>query len=213
MSERITVLHDTGGLIAVDKPAGLESTGRAVDDPGGVQHHLQTQLRRPLWLVHQLDRDTTGVLLFVRKRRLVAEWQARLRRAQKRYLALVHGTLEPVAATFDAPIGYDRALRRWRVDPEGKPARTTARRLDAAGGVSLVEARIRTGRTHQVRVHLAQAGHPLVGERLHRDPPCELTGRQMLHAWRLEVDDLSLEAPIPRDFADAMKRWGLGLPA
>ena len=81
MAEQLRVIHDARGVVAVDKPPGLESTGRTPDDPGGAQHHLQVQLGRKLWLVHQLDRDTSGVLVFVRKKRLVAVWQEALGRS------------------------------------------------------------------------------------------------------------------------------------
>ncbi len=209
MTPRWTVLRDEGGLLAIAKPAGVESTGRTPDDPGGLQAHVTAHLRRPVWLVHQLDRDTSGVLLFVRRRRLVAPWQARLRDATKRYLALTHGAFALAAQTIEAPLAYDAGARRWVTRADGKPARTAIRRLGATNARSLLEVTLHTGRTHQVRVHLAHLGHPLVGERRYREPPCDDAPRQMLHAWRLTVDGLTLEAPVPDDLRDAVKRSGL----
>lgn len=211
MRDSLRVIHDAEGVVAIDKPPGLESTGRTPDDPGGVQHHLQARLGRRLWLVHQLDRDTSGVLVFVRKKRLVAEWQATLPRSRKRYLAIVHGVVE-AAREVDAPLAYDRAARRWAVHHVGKPARSSVRPLGASGARSLVEVTLHTGRTHQARVHLAHLGHPLLGERRYREPACEAAPRQMLHAWRLEAPELTLEAPPPEDFLHALKRSGLALP-
>lgn len=196
--------------MAIDKPPGLESTGRTPDDPGGVQHHLQVQLGRKLWLVHQLDRDTSGVLVFVRKKRLVAEWQAALKNSRKRYLAIVHGALEP--REVDAPLAYDRDARRWAVHPDGKPSRSSVRALHVVDGRSLVEVTLHTGRTHQARVHLAHVGHPVLGERRYREPACDAAPRQLLHAWRLETPSIAIESTPPDDFREAMKRSGLALP-
>lgn len=206
------LLHDAGGVVVVNKPAGLESTGRTTDDPGGVQHHLQRRLGRRLWLVHQLDRETSGALIFVRKKALVAVWQERLRASTKRYLAIVRGAVAFGEQVVDGALAYDREARRWRIAPDGKRARTELRVLEVGETTSLVEARIQTGRTHQIRVHLASLGHPLIGESRYRDPPCELHARHALHAWRIELEDPRrvFVAPVPADLLALAERLGLG---
>lgn len=214
----IPVLHDADGVVVVDKPAGLETTGRTPDDPGGVQHHLQRQLGRRLWAVHQLDRDTSGVLVFVRRRPLVAAWQARLARrdTHKIYRAIVHGPPSFEHRAVDVPLCYDEGARRWVVDPgagspSSKPASSEVTVLARADRHALVEVVLHTGRTHQARVHLAHLGHPVVGERRHRMPPCTEHPRQALHAWRLEIDtcDETFEAPLPDDLLRLLDRLGL----
>ncbi|MEQ9073990.1 MAG: RluA family pseudouridine synthase [Sandaracinaceae bacterium] len=211
---RLSILHDADGVVVVDKPPGLEATGRTPDDPGGVQHHLATQLRRPVWAVHQLDRDTSGVLIFVRKRSLVARWQEALARGDKRYVALVHGreghgseAFEP--RTIDAPLAYDRGARRWVVREGGKPARSTVEVVSVGADAMRVHVTLHTGRTHQARVHLAHVGHPLIGERRYRTPPCELHPRHALHAARVAALGAVFEAPLPEDLRALARRLGL----
>ncbi|HJK94461.1 MAG TPA: RNA pseudouridine synthase [Polyangiaceae bacterium LLY-WYZ-15_(1-7)] len=198
--EALRILHDAEGLVVVDKPAGLPTTGRDLGDPGCVQHALAAQLRRPVrkvWAVHQLDRFTSGVCLFVRRKALVQVWQAHLRAGRKRYLALVHGVPGWETEQVDAPLRYVKRLGRPAVVEDGKRARTRLARLGAGPAHAWVEARPETGRTHQVRVHLAYVGHPLVGERLHRDPPCTLHPGPALHLARLEAGGQRFEAPLP----------------
>lgn len=195
----------------VDKPAGLESTGKTLDDPRSVQHRLAAQLGRPVWAVHQLDRETSGVLLFVRRRSLVAPLQEELRHGRKTYLAIVHDRVPWESTTIDAPLRYDEARRRWVVGAGGRPARSELRRLAVSDRASLVEIALRTGRTHQARVHLAHAGHPLAGERRYREPPSTLHSRHALHAWRVELSGgRCFEAELPDDLRRLARSLGLG---
>ncbi len=220
----IPVIYDAGGVVAVDKPAGLETSGRTVDDPRGVQHHLAVQLKRRVWAVHQLDRDTSGVLVFVRRRSLVAPWQEALRAGTKRYLAICHGAVPFTERRVEEPLRYDEAKRRWVVGP-GRAATSVVRRLSVGEGASLVEVELVTGRTHQARVHLAHLGLPLVGERRYREPPCTLHPRHALHAARIELADAKLladgklladarvlAAPLPADLVALAAGLGLRAP-
>lgn len=213
------VLHEEDGLIVVDKPPGLPTSGRDLDDPACLQHRLIERYRRMVWAVHQLDGETSGVVLFVRRKALVQEWAERLGRASKTYLAVAHGLFErPREGVIDAPIGYDAERRRQRIDPAGKRAVSRYRVVRdnagrAAPPASLVEVRIETGRTHQVRVHLAHLGHPLLGERRYRDAPCVLHPRHALHAARIELapqdGGCTFSAPLPADLRALLDALGL----
>lgn len=217
MDARAVILQVFGGLVVVDKPPGLPSTGRDLDDPDCAQHQVMVALgrRRPVWAVHQLDKDTSGLNLFVTKKSLVAPWAARLRAGGevKRYLAVCHGELT-TERIVDAPIGR-RQAPDGRTFPAvmagGKAAQTRLIPRGSVNGFSLVEARPRTGRTHQVRLHLAALGHPLVGEALHREPPCTLHPRHALHAWALALGppEGRLEAALPPDLVGLIARLGL----
>lgn len=206
------ILVDRDGVVVVDKPPGLESTGRTPEDPAGVQRWLTDRLGRPVWLVHQLDRETSGVLVFVRRRSLVPVWQRRLGspETRKRYLAIVHGRPAFTRRTVDAPLSYDRRSRRWRVAEGGKTAGSELLVHGATGDAAILEVVLRTGRTHQARVHLAHVGLPVFGERRYREPPCAEHPRHALHAWRLELDaGEAFEAPIPGDLHALAARVGL----
>lgn len=216
-----TVLWAGGGLIVANKPAGVPSTGRTLADPDCLQTQLTESLqRRKLWAIHQLDRGTSGINLFCQRKPLVSEWSGRLRDGEKLYLALCHGRLDGEPRDVEAPIG--RVARPdgrtvSAITDEGKPARSTVTPLDATDDFSLVQVRIHTGRTHQVRLHLAHLGHPLVGEKLHREPPCERLTYAALHAVQLTLRDRHerrqrFRAAVPPDLAAAITELGLTLP-
>jgi 23S rRNA pseudouridine1911/1915/1917 synthase len=226
----LAILHEDADLVVVDKAPGIvvhPGAGHArgtlvnallhkVADLSGVGGEL-----RP-GIVHRLDRDTSGCLVVAKSERaLVALQRAfKSRDVEKTYLALVHG----------APKGEGRIETRYGRHPvhrqkftgkvkEGKPALTLYRVVERFEGAALVEVDLKTGRTHQVRVHLAEAGHPLLCDELYgagrrakgrvREAE-EALGRQALHAWRLSFphprtgERHTFEAPIPSDFAAAL---------
>ena len=203
------ILLERNGRVAVDKPAGLPSTGRDLDDPHCAQHLLQRTLGRRVWAVHQLDRGTSGVLLFVTRKSLVAPLQRALARGHKRYLALAGGRVGDDRLRIDAPLRYVRSLGRPAVVPDGKEARTDVRVRAHGAGATLVEARPITGRTHQIRVHLAHVGHPLLGDRLHGGEPAD---RLALHCWQLRLGGEAITAPVGPDLRALAARRGLRLP-
>lgn len=206
------VLFRDRGLVVVDKPAGLPSTGRTLDDPRSMQHALGRALGHPVWAVHQLDVETSGVNVFVERASLVKRWQDRTRfpRARKRYLAIVHGVLSKEELVVDAPIADDPIERRQVVRDDGKRALSLFRTISKTARDSALLVEIRTGRTHQVRVHAAHIGVPLHGERRYREPPSDSIARHALHAWSLTLDDGTVfRAPIPDDLRALAVSLGL----
>jgi tRNA pseudouridine32 synthase/23S rRNA pseudouridine746 synthase len=225
-AEGIAILHADESVLAVDKPAGrLVIPGR-----GTAERSLREELEAShgrLWVVHRLDRGTSGVLLFARTAEAHRTLNLAFDRGEpaKRYLALVRGSPPPerriVLAIAPARRGRMRPARPG--DPRGKPAATLIRRLEqlpgppwAGGPLALVEALPETGRTHQIRVHLAAAGFPLALDPDYGEPGpllgpggAALLARTPLHAVRLEVAHpaggrLVVEAPLPDDLARAL---------
>lgn len=168
-------------------------------------------------VVHRLDVDTSGIMVVgldaSTVRALVGLFRSR--RVTKLYLALVHGHPSVERAIIDAPIGRDPNSRtRMAVIREGgREAQTAVRVCEHLCDASLIEAKLLTGRTHQIRVHLASIGHAVVGDRTY-GPRRPMPGvqRQMLHAWKLEFkhpvtgEMLAFEAPPPADFVEVLAR-------
>ena len=223
----LRVLYEDGDLVVIDKPAGLTVHPGAGRPTGTLAHHLLDRYPemagvggsgRP-GIVHRLDQGTSGVLVVARK----AESYALLARAfasrevGKRYLAIAYGTPSPASGTIEAPIGrHPQKRTEMAVRPSGRPSRTGYRTVSAKNGISLLELDLATGRTHQIRVHLKHAGHPLVGDPVYGEArwkglprpvqaPLRDFPRPALHAWRLAFqhpgtgEPLSFEAPVPED--------------
>jgi len=226
------ILLEDEHLIAIDKPAGV-----AVHGGSGVSFGVIEQLRqaRPaskfLELVHRLDRDTSGILLVAKKRSALTHLQDQFREREtgKTYLALVTGTWPANKKVIDLPLHkYLQAdgERRVRVttadDPDGMRSITLvkvrstvpARAAQGLPAMSLLEVTIKTGRTHQIRVHLASQGHAIVGDDKYGDFDLnkrlqKLSMKRMfLHAWRLQFNHpasgerVQLIAELPRELAD-----------
>lgn len=190
MLEDRILFHDAEALL-LDKPAGL-AVDRPRDGARSVEDALDSLrfgfMRAPT-IVHRLDRDTSGVLLLARNpkahRRFAETFDQRL--TEKRYLAVLDGVPQAERGTIDLPLAkMSTRDDGWRMvaDPKGKPARTQWRRLGEADGKALVLLQPETGRTHQLRVHMATGlGLPIIG-----DPRYGSGGAGMLlHAWRLSV--------------------------
>ena len=165
-------------------------------------------------VVHRLDRDTSGVMVFAKSAAAVAMLKAQWREREtlKIYLALVEGEVEPAEGIIEAPLGPDPTNPRRRAVVEaGQSARSQYRVLEQYGeDAALLEVRIFTGRTHQIRVHLAAVGHPVVADSLY-GRRSDLIGRQALHASRLGFTLAStgewreFEAPMPQDMQRAVE--------
>ncbi len=217
------VLYEDDRLLVIDKPAGL-----AVHGGSGLSFGLIETLRLErqdsrLELVHRLDRDTSGCLILSKRRSTLRDLHATLRdnAMDKRYLALLAGTLPLTETLVDAPL-LKNTLRSGervvRVDAvEGKPARTIFRRLRQFGGVTLVEVRLLTGRTHQIRVHAAHLAAPVAGDEKYGNDDANRRFRALglkrlfLHAaaltFRVEYQDapLRVEAPLPESLQSVIR--------
>jgi 23S rRNA pseudouridine955/2504/2580 synthase len=220
----LPILYEDDALIAIDKPSGL-----AVHGGSGISFGLIERLRaaRPdarfLELVHRLDRDTSGVLLVAKRRVALLALHAMLREGQadKRYLVLAKGRWRDAKRRVELPLAKfltGAGEREVRVEHGGgRMARTVFYRrrvwANAAPPVSLLEAELATGRTHQIRVHLTHLGFPLAGDDKYGDFAWNRTlakqglKRMFLHAWRLSLQHptekrlLTVESPLPPDLA------------
>ena len=230
----LRILHEDEDLVVIDKPAGL-----VVHPAAG--HRDQTLVNALLFtvkdlsgiggeirpgIVHRLDKDTSGVMVIAKNdeahRKLTAAWSTDA--VGKEYLALVYGTPSPDHGTIDAPIARDpRDRKRMAIVPGGRRAITEYEVVEHLRYVSLVRCRLRTGRTHPIRVHLKSIGHPIVGDPVYSGPQWRgipdkrlqrvlaSMGRQALHAFRLTLphprtgDMMVFEAPLPRDIAGVLQ--------
>ena len=204
----LTILYEDDSVIAVDKPAGMPSAPTRQAAAGSAVDTLRTQLRtrdgRPaaLWVVHRLDADTSGVLVFARTQAAAAALSQAFAAQQvdKTYLARVAGTVGEVeSGTIDLPLRGEG--RGTVVADDGKPAQTAWQVAERAADSTLLTVRPRTGRLHQIRVHLHTIGHPIIGDRRYGGPPAP---RLMLHAARVRLPHptghryVDIEAPLPR---------------
>jgi 23S rRNA pseudouridine955/2504/2580 synthase len=213
----LPIVHEDASLLVVDKPSGV-----AVHGGSGVSHGVIESLRasRPeatmLELAHRLDRDTSGLLVIAKKRSALVELHRMLRdgEVEKIYVAVVKGV--PANKQFDVTEALHKYVnakgeRRVAVKDGGMAAVTKVKLLGKSGALSVLELRLMTGRTHQIRVHLAHAGHPVLGDdkygdfELNRALARQGVKRLFLHACRIGFvhpvtkEKLRLESPLPQD--------------
>ena len=207
-------------LFVLAKPAGLvvhpaPGNWRGTLLNGLLAYHRGAFALPRAGIVHRLDKDTSGLMVVAKTlpamTALVRSIAAR--EIRREYLALVHGEVADAPFAIDAPIARDPVSRiRMAVVAGGKPARTDVTRLAGRDGVSAVQCRLHSGRTHQIRVHLAWRGHPLLADPLYGGAPALGLARQALHATRLGLqhpitrESLLFEEPLPTDLAAA---WAL----
>lgn len=214
------ILYDDNGLLVLDKPAGMAVHGGSGVSLGVIEQlRLELPERRFLELAHRLDRETSGVLMVATRRSALVALHDMMRNNQmdKRYLTVVIGRwTEPVRHVREPLHKYLNAEgeRRVLVSKDGQVAHTVFRLVRAWPGYALLEAELKTGRTHQIRVHLAHAGFPIAGDDKYGDFPrnkaLAKTGlkRMFLHAHRVRInhplsgEPLILEASLPKELAD-----------
>jgi len=228
---RLSILAEDDDFLIVDKPAGLLSVPTA-------EHEKDTLLARTLdylhhrfgrrpaaFVVHRLDKDTSGSIVFARNRPALRFLQDLFRShaIEREYLALVEGTV-PDSGTFSADLVADRGSTRRgvaRPGERGKWAVTRYRAIERLAGATLVSVELETGRTHQIRVHFAAGGHAVLGDRVYRnsresgvesrESKTPEIPRQMLHARRLGFPHprtgkpVRAEAPLPEDFVAVLE--------
>ncbi len=216
----VEILYEDAAVLAINKPAGLTVHAGAGAHSGTLVnrlvHHFQSLSQvggelRP-GIVHRLDKETSGVLLVARTdaahRNLAAQFSGRT--VEKIYLALVNGTVRADSGRITKPIARD-PVRRTRMTAKlssGRPALTEYRVLQRFSGFTLLEIRLGTGRTHQIRVHMADLGHPVAGDKLYGGGK-PATPRMFLHAARIGFtspatgERVSVEAPLPAE----LKEW------
>lgn len=230
----LPVLYEDEALLVIDKPAGI-----AVHGGSGVSFGVIEALRRQrpqarfLELAHRLDRETSGILLIGKKRSALVALHDMFREggtggsgrgADKRYLVLVSGRwMDPVRNVRHPLLKYllESGERRVRVAEGGKPSHTIFRLLARWENFSLLEAELKTGRTHQIRVHLAHLGFPIAGDEKYGDfalnkvLPREGLKRMFLHAWKMGMPHpisgqaLALEAPLPENLRGFLQQLSI----
>jgi 23S rRNA pseudouridine1911/1915/1917 synthase len=224
----LNVVYEDAHLCVIDKPAGLVVHPAPGNWTGTLLNGLlgRDPAARDLpraGIVHRLDKDTSGLMVVARTRPAMDELVRRIaaREVRRQYLAMAHGRWTgPSPRRVDAAIGRDprNRLRMAVADlavQAGKPARTDIECLAQTDAGCVVRCTLHTGRTHQIRVHMAWLGHPLVGDVLYGGMPADGQGRQALHATRLAFDHpltgeaLCFDSVPPEDMRAALALWGL----
>jgi len=214
------IVFEDRNFIAIDKPSGLASHGGSGIALGAIEQIRQLRPNESLELVHRLDRDTSGILLFAKKRSALSAVQERIRsnKVTKKYLALLAGRMPKDKMVVDAALQksvLQGGERMVRVDEDGKPSRSTFVAKQRFADATYVEVKIDTGRTHQIRVHAQHLGCPVAGDEKYGDAQANKRLRDkglkrlFLHAAQLEFDlgelgDYSFSAPLPPELSKVL---------
>lgn len=218
------VVFEDRDFLVIDKPSGVASHGGSGIRFGAIELLRQWRPQQTLELVHRLDRETSGVLVLAKRRPalLAVQEQIRLGRTDKRYLALLAGKLERARYDVNVPLAKNLLQggeRMVRVDDQGKASRSVFRVVERVAAATLCEVELDTGRTHQIRVHAAHIGHPLLGDDKYGDPEANKHARQyglkrlFLHAAQFAFElpatatPYVFHAPLAADLAAALARW------
>ena len=221
------VMYRDGCLLVINKPSGIPVHAGPKGGPNleALFGALQFGLPRPPSLAHRLDRETSGCLVLGRHRKALAELGQMFAggKIDKTYLAVITGVLPQADGRIELPLAKQSAVRGWwmKVDHvHGQKAVTEYSVLASAGGLSLVELHPHTGRTHQLRVHMAALGAPILGDRIYGDSAPPPAGPLLhLHAWRIVIPyrknaaAINVRAPLPAHIAATFGALGWTLPA
>ncbi len=216
----LAIVYEDDALLVIDKPVGLvvhpaPGHWRGTLVNGLLAHHAGAMTLPRAGIVHRLDKDTSGLMVVAKSLTAMTALTRAIaaRQVRREYLAIAHGEVTPAAFSIEAPIGRDPATRvRMAVVGHGKPARTDVSVVAARADFSALQCKLHSGRTHQIRVHLASQGHPLVADAMYGGAPALGLVRQALHAARLgfahpeDGRSLTFEAPLPDDLRAA---WAL----
>lgn len=221
----LEILYEDADVAVVNKPCGMVVHPAAGNEDGTLVNALLFHIRdlsgiggemRP-GIVHRLDKDTSGVLMIAKNDMAHQSLSAQLkeRTMEKHYLAVAQGGFSQDTGEIDAPIGRHPVDRkRMAIVPDGRPSRTEYTVKERLRGCTLLDVHLLTGRTHQIRVHMASIGHPLLGDVIYgsKRPPHNAP-RLMLHAWWVSFthprtgETIRVEAPAPEAFARAVEKW------
>lgn len=235
-AQQVRIVHEDAHVVVVDKPAGVSSVPYEPRETGTAMDLLRDAWRRkhpdatrvPLHVVHRIDKATSGLLAFAKTKRAEIGLAAQLRShtVERAYLCVAHGAVR--AGRIESRLVRDRGdgLRGSTRHPgQGKRAVTHVEVLERLAGASLCRVRLETGKTHQIRIHLAERGHPLVGETVYVRDYLARGGqpipspRLLLHAATLGFTHpltgrrVALESPVPEDFARVLERLRQARPS
>lgn len=227
--EKASIAWLDAHVVVVDKPAGLATVPYREDEPDNLERRVREYLTHqsssragvaPLGVVHRIDKETSGLVVFTRtwlgKQSLASQFRAHT--THRKYLAIAHGVVASGTIRSDLVDNRGDGLRgsaKGRPPPGAQHAVTHIEALEALEGATLIACTLETGRTHQIRIHLAESGHPLLGERVYirgyrgDEIPAP---RLMLHAAELGFvhpateQDVRFERPAPKDFAETLAR-------
>jgi len=217
----IEIIHEDRDILVVDKPAGLLTIATDRENEKTAYHILTDYVRkgyhkssRRIFIVHRLDRDTSGLLVFAKDERAKFALQSRWDETEKKYLAVVYGRLARASGVITSYLAENEAriVYSTRDRSAGKFSTTAYKVLKASGDLSLLEIDLVTGRKNQIRVHFAEQGHPVVGDRKYgyRDSACK---RMALHAWWISFlhpwsgKRMTLKTDVPGYFEQLVGRW------
>jgi tRNA pseudouridine32 synthase/23S rRNA pseudouridine746 synthase len=210
----IPILFENEDFLAVDKPEGLASIPERSKEKNSLLTLLSSRYSMKLYVVHRLDKEASGVILFAKNASAHQFMSERFssREVRKTYLILVHGRIPADEGTIEKPLRQFGSGRMGVDAMRGKESTTGFSVLERFGSHTLAEAHPVTGRRHQIRVHFYSIGHPVVGDLRYGDKAVqELYPRLMLHAQRIECllpsgQGLNIEAPIPESFELVVKK-------
>jgi len=218
----LPILYEDDNVLVIDKPSGIIShaRGRFFDEASVasfLREHLYGKKRQAqedihqlrAGIVHRLDRATSGVMICAKNEATMTFLQKQFadRKVEKTYIAIVEGEMPTTEGLIDMPIERDTSKpQMFRVSPHGKPAQTAYKVLTYANGYTELELKPRTGRTHQLRVHLSELNHPIVGDELYGG---KTHSRLLLHAAKLTIDlpndkSKTFQATLPQEFKELM---------
>lgn len=218
----VEILYEDEYVLVLNKPAYqlVHPTGQTAS--GTLANYLAYELQQRSILttvrpVHRLDRETSGCILFAKDSRsqFILEQQLKERSLKRLYWALVKGSAQPPSGTINAPIGpHPSQGNRRSISEKGEQAITHFQTIRSFPAVSLLELTLDTGRTHQIRLHLAHIGHPIIGDGMYGIRSSAIR-RQALHAASItfrhikDKHEITVEAPLPTDFANAVNHFSL----